>query len=56
MEAVVHAATLHKPHVGLRSASAFVGGQLQGTLNLLEAATAPGSAVGRFVFTSTTSS
>ncbi len=55
IEAIVHAATLHKPHVSRRSASDFLAVNVQGTLNLLEAATAPGSAVDRFVFTSTTS-
>jgi UDP-glucose 4-epimerase len=55
IEAVVHAATLHKPHVATHSASAFVAVNVQGTLTLLEAATAPGSQVKRFVFTSTTS-
>src|SRR5206468_10256384 len=54
-EAVVHAGALHKPQVATRSASDFVAVNVQGTLNLLEAATAPGSAVDRFVFTSTTS-
>jgi len=55
IEAVIHAATLHKPHVESRSASEFVAVNIQGTINLLDAATAPGAAVDRFVFTSTTS-
>ncbi len=55
IEAVIHAATLHKPHVAIRPASDFVAVNVQGTLNLLEAATSPGSLVDRFVFTSTTS-
>ncbi len=55
IEAVIHAATLHKPHVATRSAADFVAVNVQGTLNLLHAATAPGSPVERFVFTSTTS-
>ena len=55
IEAVIHAATLHKPHVATRSAADFVAINVQGTLNLLDAATAPGSTVERFVFTSTTS-
>jgi UDP-glucose 4-epimerase len=55
IEAVIHAATLHKPHVDSRSASDFVAVNVQGTLNLLDAATAPSSSVERFVFTSTTS-
>ena len=52
-DAVVHAATLHKPHVGSHPRSAFVDVNVTGTLNLLEAAVAAG--VGAFVFTSTTS-
>jgi UDP-glucose 4-epimerase len=51
--AVLHAATLHKPHVATHSRQAFVDTNLTGTLNLLEEATAAG--VGAFVFTSTTS-
>jgi len=52
-DAVLHAATLHKPHVGTHGRGAFVKTNVSGTLNLLEAAVAGG--VGRFVFTSTTS-
>ncbi len=55
IEAIIHAATLHKPHVESASRSAFVATNVQGTLNLLEAATATGARVDRFVFTSTTS-
>jgi UDP-glucose 4-epimerase len=55
VDAIIHAATLHKPHVESESRTAFVATNVQGTLNLLEAATAPGSRVDRFVFTSTTS-
>ncbi len=55
IEAIVHAGALHKPDVARRSASDFVATNVQGTLNLLEEATASGSSVGRFVFTSTTS-
>ncbi len=51
--AVVHSAALHKPDIASRSASEFVAVNVQGTLNLLEAAVA--AAVDRFVFTSTTS-
>ncbi len=51
--AVVHTATLHKPHVATHSRQAFVDTNVTGTLNLLEEAVASG--VGRFVFTSTTS-
>src|SRR3954471_11724533 len=51
--AVVHAATLHKPHVGSHSRQEFVDTNVTGTLTLLEAAADAG--VGAFVFTSTTS-
>ena len=50
---VLHAATLHKPHVGSHGKQAFVGTNVTGTLTLLEAAVAAG--VSSFVFTSTTS-
>jgi len=53
MDAILHAATLHKPHVGSHSRQDFVDTNVTGTLNLLEEAVAAG--VGRFVFTSTTS-
>jgi UDP-glucose 4-epimerase len=53
MDAVLHAATLHKPHVGSHGRADFVDTNITGTLNLLEEAVAAG--VGRFVFTSTTS-
>jgi UDP-glucose 4-epimerase len=52
-DAVLHAATLHKPHVGSHGRQAFVDTNVTGTLCLLEEAVAAG--VGRFVFTSTTS-
>jgi UDP-glucose 4-epimerase len=52
-DAVVHAATLHKPHVSSHARQAFVDTNITGTLNLLEEAVAAGA--GRFVFTSTTS-
>jgi UDP-glucose 4-epimerase len=51
--AVLHAATLHKPHVGSHSRQEFIDTNITGTLNLLEESVAAG--VGRFVFTSTTS-
>jgi UDP-glucose 4-epimerase len=51
--AVLHAATLHKPHVGTHSRQEFVDTNVTGTLNLLEEAAAAG--VRAFVFTSTTS-
>ena len=40
VEAVVHAAALHKPDIARRPASDFVSVNVQGTLNLLEAAVA----------------
>ena len=52
VDAVVHAATLHKPHVGSHRRQDFVDTNVTGTLNLLEEAVATG--VGRFVFTSST--
>src|SRR6516162_4724042 len=55
VQAVVHAGALHKPNIATHSPTDFVAVNVQGTLNLLEAAVAPGSAVERFVFTSTTS-
>lgn len=51
--AVIHTATLHKPHVATHSKQAFVDTNVSGTLNLLEAAVA--ASVNSFVFTSTTS-
>ncbi len=51
--AVVHAATLHKPHVSTHRAQDFIDTNVTGTLVLLEEAFAAG--VGTFVFTSTTS-
>ncbi|HYN49300.1 MAG TPA: NAD(P)-dependent oxidoreductase, partial [Thermoleophilaceae bacterium] len=50
---VLHAATLHKPHVGSHSRQQFVDTNVTGTLNLLEEAV--GGGVESFVFTSTTS-
>ncbi|WP_026869140.1 NAD-dependent epimerase/dehydratase family protein [Inquilinus limosus] len=52
-QAVLHAATLHKPHVATHGRQDFVDTNITGTLNLLEEAVAAG--VGAFVFTSTTS-
>lgn len=51
--AVLHAATLHKPHVESHSRQEFIDTNLTGTLTLLEGAVAAG--VSRFIFTSTTS-
>ncbi|SFP82594.1 Nucleoside-diphosphate-sugar epimerase [Variovorax sp. OK605] len=53
VRAVVHAATLHKPHVATHSLQGFVDTNITGTLVLLEEAAAAG--VEAFVFTSTTS-
>src|SRR5690242_8048266 len=53
VRAVIHSATLHKPHVATHTAQDFIDTNVTGTLALLEAATAAG--VGTFVFTSTTS-
>ncbi len=50
---VLHAATLHKPHVATHGRQDFVDTNISGTLNLLEASLRAG--VGAFVFTSTTS-
>ena len=53
MDAVIHAATLHKPHVGTHSRQAFIDVNISGTLNLLEAAVR--HKIGSFIYTSTTS-
>jgi UDP-glucose 4-epimerase len=53
VEVVLHAATLHKPHVATHARRDFIDTNITGTLNLLEAAVE--ASVGRFVFTSTTS-
>ena len=53
VDAVLHTATLHKPHVGTHSRQDFVDTNITGTLNLLEASLQHD--VKRFVFTSTTS-
>lgn len=50
---VIHAATLHKPHVATHTNQEFLDTNLTGTLVLLEAAVAAG--VDAFIFTSTTS-
>jgi len=55
IQGIIHAGALHKPHVATHAATRFIEVNVQGTLNLLEEATAPGSPVDRFVFTSTTS-
>ncbi|MCI0640904.1 MAG: NAD(P)-dependent oxidoreductase [Gemmataceae bacterium] len=53
VDAVLHTATLHKPHVVTHSRQDFVDTNITGTLHLLEEAAAVG--VAAFVFTSTTS-
>ncbi|WP_158812788.1 NAD(P)-dependent oxidoreductase [Methylocapsa sp. S129] len=55
IEAIIHSGALHKPHVETHERAAFIAVNVQGTLNLLEEAVAPGSKVSRFVMTSTTS-
>lgn len=52
-DAVLHTATLHKPHVASHGKQAFVDANVTGTLTLLEEAVATG--VRGFVFTSSTS-
>ena len=53
VEAVIHAATLHKPHLVTHPRQDFVDTNITGTLNLLEEAASVGVAC--FIFTSTTS-
>jgi UDP-glucose 4-epimerase len=53
VEAVLHTATLHKPHVVTHSRQAFIDTNITGTANLLEEAAAAGAMP--FVYTSTTS-
>ncbi len=53
VDAVVHTATLHKPHMVSHSRQQFIDTNITGTLNVLEAAVSAG--VKSFVFTSTTS-
>jgi len=53
VDAVLHTATLHKPHVATHTRQQFVDTKITGTLILLEEAVA--QRVGCFVFTSTTS-
>jgi UDP-glucose 4-epimerase len=52
-DAVLHTATLHKPHIATHSRHQFVDTNITGTLNLLEEAVSAG--VKAFIFTSTTS-
>jgi nucleoside-diphosphate-sugar epimerase len=53
VDAVLHAATLHKPHLVTHRRQDFLDTNITGTLNLLEEAVAAG--VTSFLFTSTTS-
>jgi len=53
IDAVVHTATLHKPHIASHTRQAFVDTNISGTLNLLEEAAAAG--IKSFIYTSTTS-
>ena len=53
IDAVIHAAAVHKPHIASHSRQDFVDTNITGTLNLLEAAVRVG--VKSFIFTSTTS-
>jgi UDP-glucose 4-epimerase len=53
VRAVIHTATLHKPHVATHSLQDFIDTNVSGTLNLLEEAASAG--VASFVFTSSTS-
>lgn len=55
IQGIVHAGALHKPQVATHDPTRFIETNVQGTLNLLQEATAEGSTVDRFVFTSTTS-
>jgi UDP-glucose 4-epimerase len=55
IQGIVHAGALHKPQVTTHDPSAFIETNVQGTMTLLQEATASGSTVDRFVFTSTTS-
>jgi UDP-glucose 4-epimerase len=53
VDAVIHTATLHKPHIATHTRQEFIDTNITGTLNLLEEAASAG--VTRFVYTSTTS-
>jgi UDP-glucose 4-epimerase len=53
IDAVLHTATLHKPHVVTHSRQDFVDTNIAGTLHLLESAA--GAGVRSFIYTSTTS-
>src|SRR5262249_11272596 len=53
IDAVIHAATLHKPHIATHTRQDFIDTNITGTLQLLEEAVSAG--VTRFIYTSTTS-
>lgn len=53
IEAIIHSGALHKPNIESHANSDFIATNVQGTLNLLDAAVAAN--MQRFVFTSTTS-
>ena len=53
IDAVIHIASLHAPHLVTASWQAFIDVNISGTLNLLEAAAEGGGR--RFVYTRTTS-
>ena len=53
VDAIIHTASLHQPHVAIHSRRAFIDTNITGTLNLLEAAIQSG--IQRFVYSSTTS-
>jgi nucleoside-diphosphate-sugar epimerase len=52
-DAIIHTATLHKPHIGTHTRQDFVDTNISGTLNLLEAALVNDCRA--FIYTSTTS-
>jgi nucleoside-diphosphate-sugar epimerase len=53
VDAVIHTATLYKPHIVTHTRQDFIDTNITGTLNLLEEAASVG--VASFIFTSTTS-
>lgn len=53
VQAVIHTATLHKPHIATHTYQDFIDTNISGTLTLLEEAVAAG--VRSFIYTSTTS-
>ena len=53
IDAVIHTATLHKPHVAVKSYQNFIDTNISGTLNLLEEAIR--RKIKAFIYTSTTS-